>query len=163
MPDDLISAVARHRAALDADPPRSLLQAINGINRRAPVLPWHVASAAELAEAARDAAAYHLALAGWCDNHPDLPRQGDLGAIFDLIGSLPDEEPGPDELARRRNESNPDNGRAGWWRVEGNDRGAIVRASSAPEAVAKAAAAGRVASWELPEATFVGEELPEVF
>ena len=59
-----------------------------------------------------------------------------------------------------RMQADPNNGRFGWWRVEGTRRGAIVKASSAMEACEKAKDV--VESWEFPEALWIGTELPEV-
>jgi hypothetical protein len=58
--------------------------------------------------------------------------------------------------------NHPDNGKLGYWRVEGVRHNAIVKASSAPEAIEKALKTEAVGSWESPDATFIGEELPEV-
>lgn len=58
--------------------------------------------------------------------------------------------------------ANPDNGRAGWWRVSGVRHDAIARASSAREAIDKCEEAGEVGSWESPDVSFIGEELPDV-
>ena len=60
-----------------------------------------------------------------------------------------------------RMQANSHNGTLGWWRVEGVRHGAIVRASSAMDAVEKARDV--VDSWEFPEASWIGVELPEVF
>ena len=62
---------------------------------------------------------------------------------------------------QERIDSHPDNGRLGWWRVDGIRHDAHTRASSAREAIEKCSEA--VQSWESPEATFIGEELPDVF
>jgi len=59
--------------------------------------------------------------------------------------------------------TNPDNGRAGWWRVVGTRHSATARASNAREAIDKALAAGLVSDWEKAEAHFWNEELPDVF
>ncbi len=60
--------------------------------------------------------------------------------------------------------SNPDNGKTGWWVVDGVRHSAYARASSAAEAIEKADKAKLVdASWESPEARFWCEELPDVF
>ena len=60
-------------------------------------------------------------------------------------------------------QNNPDNGKYGWWKVEGIRHNAYAKASSASEAIQKAEEAGIVGSWEFPEARFWTEELPEVF
>jgi len=66
-----------------------------------------------------------------------------------------------DERERRMRE-HPDNGRAGWWRVFGIRHHAIVRADSAPAAIAKAHEAKLVdMTWESPEASWWCEELPD--
>ncbi len=64
---------------------------------------------------------------------------------------------------RERMKTHPDNGRLGWWRVEGIRHEATTRASSATEAIDKCEKAGEVDSWESPEARFLGETLPDVF
>ncbi len=53
--------------------------------------------------------------------------------------------------------------KAGWWRVYGLRHDAIVRASSASEAVQKAIAADLIGDWEDPEAKFWTHKLPEAF
>lgn len=53
-------------------------------------------------------------------------------------------------------------GTLGWWRVDGVRHDAIVKASSAAEAIDKAVKADAVGSWESPDADWIGEELPEV-
>jgi len=64
----------------------------------------------------------------------------------------------------KRNAENPDNGKEGYWRVQGIRHDAVVKASSAPEAVDKVHEVGRVdKSWENPEAYFIGTEMPEVW
>lgn len=68
-----------------------------------------------------------------------------------------------EEDAKAALEQNPDNGKAGWWRVWGIRHGAIVRTDSAPEAVRKALAAGAVGDWEDPAAAYIGPELPDVY
>lgn len=60
-------------------------------------------------------------------------------------------------------ESHPDNGRTGWWHVDGIRHAGYARASSAGEAVEKCATAGVVGEWESGTPAFVGEDLPEVF
>lgn len=67
------------------------------------------------------------------------------------------------ERLRERMAAHPDNGRLGFWRVEGMRHKAIVRASSAPEAVEKALEAGVVGDWEDAEADFIGAEMPDVW
>ena len=68
-----------------------------------------------------------------------------------------------EEQRHKRIASNPNNGRAGWWRVAGIRHSAIARASSAREAVEKALIAGLIGDWEDPEAEFWTEDLPDVF
>jgi hypothetical protein len=58
-------------------------------------------------------------------------------------------------------DEHPDNGQEGYWRVEGIRHEAKTRASSAREAIEKCSE--EVQLWECPVATFIGEELPEVF
>ena len=65
------------------------------------------------------------------------------------------------EAARNEEMRNdPHNGTEGWWFVSGVRHRAIVRASSAPEAIEKAAS--RVQDWEGPDASWIGETLPDV-
>jgi hypothetical protein len=61
-----------------------------------------------------------------------------------------------------RMQADPHNGTLGWWRVDGVRHSAIVRASSAMEAVDKADM-WVSKSWESPKARWIGTELPEVF
>ena len=67
------------------------------------------------------------------------------------------------EPGQERSDGNPNNGRAGWWRVSGIRHAAIARASCAREAVEKATSAGLVGDWENPVAEYWTEELPDVF
>lgn len=53
-------------------------------------------------------------------------------------------------------------GTLGWWHVDGVRHSAIVKASSAAEAVKLAEDADAVHSWESPDADWIGEELPNV-
>lgn len=56
----------------------------------------------------------------------------------------------------------PDNGKRGFWHVKGIRHNCIVKnVSSAQEAIDKASE--MVGSWESPEASFIGEEMPDVF
>jgi len=68
-----------------------------------------------------------------------------------------------DKARAARMAAHPDNGKMGWWVVDGIRHSAHARASSAPEAIEKAEKAGIVQDWESPEARFCGEELPDVF
>lgn len=61
-----------------------------------------------------------------------------------------------------RHTANPHNGTLGWWRVEGIRHAALVKASSAMQAIENARDVVDP-SWEFPEAFWVGVELPEVF
>ncbi len=63
---------------------------------------------------------------------------------------------------RARREANPDNGKSGWWRVDGIRHNALVRASSESEAIDKAENDGAVGEWEAPSARFMGADLPDV-
>ena len=70
------------------------------------------------------------------------------------------------EAAEKREaelDAHPDNGKLGYWHVDGIRHDARCKASSAREAVDKCVADGAVGDWESPTATFIGEELPEVF
>jgi len=100
----------------------------------------------------------HLAASPACqkakEDRPSLEEQ--------LAGIRPIFEANAKAL-RERMESHPDNGRLGWWCVEGIRHEATARASSALEAISKCEAAGYVGSWESAEARFLGEELPDVF
>lgn len=59
--------------------------------------------------------------------------------------------------------SDPKNGTQGLWRVSGVRHNAIIRASSAPEAVEKALKAKVVGDWELLDAEFIGVEMPNIY
>lgn len=70
-----------------------------------------------------------------------------------------------DEAAAERQrvlDENPDNGRIGWWHVDGIRHSALVRASSAREAVDKALVDGAVGDWESPSARYMSDTLPDV-
>lgn len=67
-----------------------------------------------------------------------------------------------DERRAEQLAADPNNGKQGYWRVEGVRHEAIVQASSATEAVGKAVVAQAVGDWESPTAMFIGEEMPEV-
>jgi len=62
-----------------------------------------------------------------------------------------------------RFENDPNNGIQGFWAVEGVRHKAIIRASSASEAVEKALKSGAVRDWELLDVNFVGSEVPDVY
>jgi len=55
----------------------------------------------------------------------------------------------------------PDNGRTGYWSVTGMRHNAIVKASSALEAVERAKEI--VQDWELVSAEFLGENMPDIY
>jgi hypothetical protein len=57
-------------------------------------------------------------------------------------------------------DNHPDNGKTGYWKVEGMRHSAICTASSIAEALDKTKEI--VQSWEMPTADFIGTELPEV-
>ena len=89
-----------------------------------------------------------------------LPGKGN-----DLVATLAELGKGwraCDRARKRALEKDPNNGRKGWWAVRGLRHSAIVRASSAPEAVGKAEKAGAVGDWESGDAQFLGEGLPDV-
>lgn len=65
------------------------------------------------------------------------------------------------EAREDRIDNDPNNGKAGYWLVQGTRNEARTFASSAREAIEKCS--GVVHDWESPEATFIGETLPEVF
>lgn len=69
------------------------------------------------------------------------------------------------EACKERHEkiaNHPDNGKAGWWLVDGIRNSAYVRASSAEEAIRKAEDADAVQDWEQPTANFHAAELGDV-
>jgi hypothetical protein len=68
-----------------------------------------------------------------------------------------------DEERIERMKRHPDNGKSGWWIVDGIRHHAYAHASSAIEAIEKADKAGIVQDWEFPEARFWTEKLPDVF
>jgi hypothetical protein len=57
--------------------------------------------------------------------------------------------------------SHPDNGKAGYWLVDGIRHNAIVRTSSAPKAVELAK--DLVGDWELVGVRFLGEQFPDTY
>lgn len=64
-----------------------------------------------------------------------------------------------DEERHQRHLADVNNGKHGYWRVDGVRHSAVVRASSAVEAVEKSG----IGNWESPEAAFIGEQMPDVF
>jgi hypothetical protein len=64
------------------------------------------------------------------------------------------------EQQKQKAAANPDNGKLGYWQVDGVRHDTMVKASSEPEAIEKAIASGEVGDWESPSAYFVGAELP---
>ena len=68
-----------------------------------------------------------------------------------------------DEERIERMKNHPDNGKCGWWIVDGIRHHAYARATTAMEAIEKADKAGIVQNWEFPEARFWTEDLPDVF
>lgn len=58
--------------------------------------------------------------------------------------------------------NNPNNGKDGFWHVVGIRHEATTRATSAAEAIEKCKSEVNP-GWEFPEATFIGETLPDVF
>ena len=64
----------------------------------------------------------------------------------------------------KRMKRDKNNGKSGWWIVEGIRHKAHVHAKSALEAISKAHKSGIVdRTWESPEARFWTKKLPEVF
>ena len=57
----------------------------------------------------------------------------------------------------------PDNGKTGWWIVDGLRHTGHAKASTAREAIEKCEKADKVQNWEMPSARFWTEKLPEVF
>ena len=87
------------------------------------------------------------------------------GSLFDstvwkLCGELMCKS---DEERIERMKNHPDNGKCGWWIVDGIRHHAYARATTAMEAIEKADKAGIVQNWEFPEARFWTEDLPDVF
>ena len=103
-------------------------------------------------EEVRDFHRKHLKDSPECKTKSDnLPKMADLRGVF--VES---------NLARQaRIDNHPDNGKEGYWLVEGVRHDARTKASSAREAIDKCS--GEVDDWESPEASFIGAELPEVF
>lgn len=92
------------------------------------------------------------------EQSPECKKKSDnLPKMADLQGSFAESN----RARRDRIDSHPDNGKEGYWLVEGVRHDARTKASSAREAIEKCK--GEVDDWESPEATFIGEELPEVF
>ena len=84
-----------------------------------------------------------------------------LPTLADLREELAPQFERADTARQKAISDNPDNGRLGYWLVEGVRHAARTRASSAAEAITKCA--DEVGDWESPSATFIGEELPDVF
>jgi hypothetical protein len=88
-----------------------------------------------------------------------------MKSIFDMpeCSALGDAMRKSDEERIERMRNHPDNGKAGWWIVDGVRHHAYAKASTALEAIEKAEKAGIVHDWEFPEARFWTEKLPDVF
>jgi hypothetical protein len=101
----------------------------------------------------------------------EMSKDGAIRTAGDLLRAMNDgafkqmqEHAAEDHAARLKAlDENPDNGREGWWVVQGLRHSAMARASSAREAVDKAQAAGLVGDWEQADASFRCENLPDVF
>jgi hypothetical protein len=87
---------------------------------------------------------------------PRAERSAEFDAMLAKLHGLQDSAP-PKPVTHEKD------GTLGWWRVDGVRHGAIVKASSAAEAIDKAVTSDAVGSWESPDAEWIGEELPEVF
>lgn len=86
-------------------------------------------------------------------------RAADKAKIFARIQEI-EIDTGLDESI----DNNPDNGRSGWWFIDGLRHHAHVRASSAREAYDKALKSKLIGDWEvLGTPVFLAEELPDVF
>lgn len=66
-----------------------------------------------------------------------------------------------EERTRKEHESDPNNGKLGYWEVLGIRHNAVVKASSAMEALKKSKS--HIDDWEMPKAKFLGEQLPDVY
>ena len=99
----------------------------------------------------------HRSESNRCDTYfRELPTLEDLQRIVGPAFAKADAE------RQQRIDNNPDNGKAGFWRVSGLRHEARTVATSAAQAIAKCADEVDP-SWEMPEAEFIGEELPDVF
>ena len=98
----------------------------------------------------------HLACADECKVKADAEPSFE-DSLSELRADWKEEEP----RWQAAIDNHPDNGRDGFWSVEGIRHEAKTRASSAREAIRKCSEV--VQSWESPEARFLWEELPEVF
>lgn len=58
-------------------------------------------------------------------------------------------------------DEHPDNGKMGWWKVEGIRHSALVKADSIRGALKLAREKGGVGDWESSGAVFIGENLPD--
>lgn len=100
----------------------------------------------------------HLATSRACQAANDaLPTMEDLQREVGPVLRRNEEE------RQRDLDANPDNGKLGYWLVEGIRHDARCRAVSAREAVDKCVTGGAVGDWESARATFLGKELPDVF
>ena len=104
-------------------------------------------------------------ISGSCDHFAVSPRSGVIkspevrAAEFDaLLAELHEAQ----DAAPPRVLTHEKDGNLGWWHVDGVRHSAIVKASSAAEAVKRADEADAVHSWESPDTDWIGEELPNV-
>ena len=90
-----------------------------------------------------------------------LTSKDRLSKFWDNFRSISEECSNEYEAAEKKREeaiaNHPDNGKLGYWRVEGTRHTAIVKADSAQAAIDKAIEI--VQQWEDPDASFIGEEI----
>ena len=111
---------------------------------------------------AEDWQAIHRAHDRHRETSPECKRQADAQpSLTEAMKACQDAYAAGEPERQKALDNHPDNGRLGWWLVDGIRHDARTRASSAREAIEKCSDV--VQSWESPEATFIGEELPDVF
>lgn len=98
----------------------------------------------------------HLVESDACfTDNANLP---DIGSAIEALSEAFDEA---DTKHGKELDDNPDNGKLGYWYVDGIRHDATCKAASAREAVQKCN--NVVGSWESPTVRFIGAELPEVW
>lgn len=81
-------------------------------------------------------------------------------AMMEELRGTPEENEAANKKYQDMLDNHPDNGKLGYWKVEGVRHSAICKASNVAEAIDKVKEI--VQSWESPTADFIGTELPEV-
>jgi hypothetical protein len=95
------------------------------------------------------------------------PRSGKIkskkardGAWKKTLSSMSDAFSKGEKKFQKRLANNPDNGRFGYWHVDGIRHHELVKAKSAEEAIKNSV---HVGDWEVVDCAYVGEEVPNNF